>query len=469
MKVLIVGANGIAEQLVQRIGTGWDVSLVDIDQDVLRDFSTDRTVDKVQGDGSSKLVLKKAGLEQAGAVIALTDNDEVNIEVVRLAKESGVLRISARIVDIDNEAKYKEFDVDTVVTDNIAARQLEHLLEPSRVASKAFAGGRAEAIEIEIETGSPASGKQLKEIGSDSFIVGALLRGSRVIIPHGDTVFQSGDLVTIVLQSDTFSEVVDLFSGSESRFPLYYGKNVAVLVQSKDDFGAVSEAEEMVINTQADSLIAIVQDNLFDDEVEKDEDTIKAVANNVEIEVKSFSKISNKIINSVTTEFSIGLLVVPLGSDKDKSIIKNYIQLSKKNKIPILFSRNSNPYSRIGIPLSSDLSEDSVSRVGLDLAQKMASTIVAFDIKEPEFISQSSIHEGRTTLMNLEDSARYKGVDVKHIERSGNIAKELSILSESVGLLILNNTNSSNWQSRKTTDFVSTNSSISVLVVPVED
>ena len=267
---------------------------------------------------------------------ALTDNDEVNIEVVRLAKESGVLRISARIVDIDNEAKYKEFDVDTVVTDNIAARQLEHLLEPSRVASKAFAGGRAEAIEIEIETGSPASGKQLKEIGSDSFIVGALLRGSRVIIPHGDTVFQSGDLVTIVLQSDTFSEVVDLFSGSESRFPLYYGKNVAVLVQSKDDFGAVSEAEEMVKNTQADSLIAIVQDNLFEDEVEKDEETIKAVANNAEIEVKSFPKISNKIINTMTNEFSIGLLVVPLGSDKDKSIIKNYIQLSKKNKIPIL-------------------------------------------------------------------------------------------------------------------------------------
>ena len=87
MKVLIVGANGIAEQLVQRIGTGWDISLVDIDQDVLRDFSTDRTVDKVQGDGSSKLVLKKAGLEQAGAVIALTDNDEVKALVSKVASE----------------------------------------------------------------------------------------------------------------------------------------------------------------------------------------------------------------------------------------------------------------------------------------------------------------------------------------------------------------------------------------------
>ena len=99
----------------------------------------------------------------------------------------------------------------------------------------------------------------------------------------------------------------------------------------------------------------------------------------------------------------------------------------------------------------------------------MASTIVAFDIKEPEFISQSSIQEESKKLMNLEDSARYKGVDVKHIEKSGNIAKELSLLSESVGLLILSNSNSSNWQNRKTTDFVSTNSPISVLVVPVED
>ena len=229
MKVIIAGANGIAEQLIQRIGIGWEVSVVDVDQEVLREFASERKVEKIQGDASSNLVLKKAGLKHSGAVIALTDSDEVNIEVVRLAKEAGVPRISARVVDIGNASKYKNFDIDTVISDNIAARQLEHLLEPRRVASKAFAGGRAEAIELEIESGSPASGKQLKEIGADSFIVGALLRGSRVIIPHGDTTFQSGDLVTVVLQADAFSEVVNLFSGSESKFPLSYGKNVAVI------------------------------------------------------------------------------------------------------------------------------------------------------------------------------------------------------------------------------------------------
>ena len=63
MKVIIAGANGIAEQLIQRIGIGWEVSVVDIDQEVLREFTSERKVEKIQGDASSNLVLKKAGLK----------------------------------------------------------------------------------------------------------------------------------------------------------------------------------------------------------------------------------------------------------------------------------------------------------------------------------------------------------------------------------------------------------------------
>ena len=469
MKVIIAGANGIAEQLIQRISIGWEVSVVDIDQEVIREFVSERKVEKIQGDASSYLVLKKAGLKSAGAVIALTNSDDVNIEIVRLAKEAGIPRISARVVDIGNASKYKKFDIDTVISDNIAARQLEHLLEPRRVASKAFAGGRAEAIELEIESGSPASGKQLKEIGSASFIVGALLRGSQVIIPHGDTTFQSGDLVTVVLQSDAFSEVVNLFSGSESKFPLSYGKNVAVILESKDQLGAISEAEDIVVNTQAGSLYVLKKDAIFEDNIETDGETISAIASNVDIQIRSFPKISNKIIDTEISNTSIGILVIPLGTDKDNSRIKNYINYSKKNKIPILFSRNSNPYSRIGIKLTSDLSEESVSRVALDIGQKIGATIVAHEVREPEFFSQASSSVGDEDLIKLEDAARYKGLEVKHEESFGNIAKGLALKSESVGLFVLSASSSSNWQKRKITEYVSINSNVSILVVPSKD
>jgi len=260
-----------------------------------------------------------------------------------------------------------------------------------------------------------------------------------------------------------------LFSGSESRFPLYYGKNIAVVMGSKDHLGALSEAEEMVINTQADSLYVYKKEGVFEDNIESDEESIGAVASNVDLHISSFPKISNKVLDSEISNTSIGILVVPLGTDKDNSIIKNYINYSKRNKIPVLFSRNSNPYTRIGIKLSSDLTEESTSRVALDLCQKMGSSLVAFQIKEAEFLSSSTSSTNSQDLINLEDSARYKGVDVKHEEASGNVAKELATRTESVGLFILDISNYTNWQKRKTVEFISMNSNISILVVPSED
>ena len=164
----------------------------------------------------------------------------------------------------------------------------------------------------------------------------------------------------------------------------------------------------------------------------------------------------------------MGLLIVPLGTDKDALVIKSYMTFVKKNKIPILFSRSSNPYNQLGIKLSNNLGEESASRVALDLAQKMGASVLAFDVKEPEFFSQSSTSDVND-LVKFEDSARYKSVKVKHEAIIGNAAKELSERSDSIGLYILNASRYSNWQSKKTTDYVALNSDVSVLVVPARD
>ena len=69
MKVIIVGAHGEAKELINRISTGWSVSVIDMDQDKLRNFNPNRQIEKYQGDGTSTLVLKKAGIESASALI----------------------------------------------------------------------------------------------------------------------------------------------------------------------------------------------------------------------------------------------------------------------------------------------------------------------------------------------------------------------------------------------------------------
>ena len=273
MKVIIVGAHGEARQLINRISTGWTISVIDMDQEKLRNFNPNRQIEKYQGDGTSTLVLKKAGIENASALVTLTNDDEVNLEILKIAKQNNIYRLSSIVNEDKNSQQYKDLDVEVVDPNVLIGRRLEHILEPRRVVSQAFAGGRAEAIELEINSDSPARGKKLKDIGSDFFIVGALLRKGNVVIPHGDTELETGDLVTIVLQSGAFSNVINLFSGSESRFPLEFGKNVAVFLKNEDELKNLSEAEYFIRNTKADKLEILTSGDIFPDQKEDQTDT----------------------------------------------------------------------------------------------------------------------------------------------------------------------------------------------------
>ena len=285
MKVIIVGAHGEARQLINRISTGWNISVIDMDQEKLRNFNPNRQIEKYQGDGTSTLVLKKAGIENASALVTLTNDDEVNLEILKIAKQNNIYRLSSIVNEDKNSQQYKDLDVEVVDPDVLIGRRLEHILEPRRVVSQAFAGGRAEAIELEINSDSPARGKKLKDIGSDFFIVGALLRKGNVVIPHGDTELETGDLVTIVLQSGAFSNVINLFSGSESRFPLEFGKNVAVFLKNEDELKNLSEAEYFIRNTKADKLEILTSGDIFPDQKEDQTDTYKAIMKDQDFEL----------------------------------------------------------------------------------------------------------------------------------------------------------------------------------------
>ena len=117
MKVIIVGAHGEAKELINRVSSGWSISVIDLDQEKLRNFTTNRQIEKIQGDATSSLVLKKAGLDEATAIVTLTLSDEVNLEILKIAKQNDILRLSSIINDSSNVDKFKELDVELVEPD----------------------------------------------------------------------------------------------------------------------------------------------------------------------------------------------------------------------------------------------------------------------------------------------------------------------------------------------------------------
>ena len=466
MKVIIVGAHGEAKELINRVSSGWSISVIDLDQEKLRNFTTNRQIDKIQGDATSSLVLKKAGLDEATAIVTLTLSDEVNLEILKIAKQNNILRLSSIINDSSHIDKFKELDVELVEPDILLARRFEHILEPRRVVSQAFAGGRAEALEIEISSDSPVRGKKLREIGSDYYIVGALLRKGKVIIPHGDTEIETGDLVTIVLQSGAFSNVINLFSGSESRFPLEFGKDIVVVLDNEKNLKNLSESEFFIRNTKATSLKLITKEDLFDNNLESTEETLKAVLKDQEFDITYKNKISNKDLENFINENSIGTIFYPVEDSISKSKIKSLISIANKSKIPILFSRSTYPYKTIGLLINDNFDENSSNSIAFDLSSTMSAKLVGVIINQPTFLQSDGEQKVSDTVQKLQDLALSHEVQLDFENFEGNEAKIFTDQTSSYDLSIIGSNSSQSWQDRKVIEFVSTNSNSSVLYIP---
>ena len=466
MKVIIVGAHGEAKELINRVSSGWSISVIDLDQEKLRNFTTNRQIDKIQGDATSSLVLKKAGLDEATAIVTLTLSDEVNLEILKIAKQNNILRLSSIINDSSHIDKFKELDVELVEPDILLARRFEHILEPRRVVSQAFAGGRAEALEIEISSDSPVRGKKLREIGSDYYIVGALLRKGKVIIPHGDTEIETGDLVTIVLQSGAFSNVINLFSGSESRFPLEFGKDIVVVLDNEKNLKNLSESEFFIRNTKATSLKLITKEDLFDNNLESTEETLKAVLKDQEFDITYKNKISNKDLENFINENSIGTIFYPVEDSISKSKIKSLISIANKSKIPVLFSRSTYPYKTIGLLINDNFDENSSNAIAFDLSSTMSAKLVGVIINQPTFLQSDGEQKVSDTVQKLQDIALSHEVQLDFENFEGNEAKIFTDQTSSYDLSIIGSNSSQSWQDRKVIEFVSTNSNSSVLYIP---
>ena len=466
MKVIIVGAHGEAKELINRISSGWSISVVDLDQEKLRNFSTKRQIEKIQGDATSSLVLKKAGLESTTAVITLTLSDEVNLEVLKIAKQNEIIRLSSVINDDSNTDMYKNLGVEVVEPDILLARRFEHILEPRRVVSQAFAGGRAEAIEIEISSDSPVRGKKLREIGSDYYIVGALLRKGKIIIPHGDTEIETGDLVTIVLQSGAFANVINLFSGSESRFPLEFGKNILVVLEKEDNLKNLSESEFYTRNTKAASLLVLTREDLFENNLESTDETFKAILKDQEFEMHLKNKLSNKDIENLVADSSIGTIFYPVEDGVSKSKIKSLINISNKLKTPILFSKSTYPYKTIGILINNDFGESTTNSIAFDLAASLSASLTAVNVSQPKFLQSEESSKLSDSIEKLQDLALSHEVQLDLDNQEGNEAKIFSELSTNFDLSIIGSGMNKSWQSRKTIEYITNNSKSSVLYIP---
>ena len=86
MRVIICGAGRVGYGLASRLASENNtVTVVDLSADLIRNITTELDVRGVVGHGSHPEVLKRAGVENADMIIAVTYSDEVNMIACQVA------------------------------------------------------------------------------------------------------------------------------------------------------------------------------------------------------------------------------------------------------------------------------------------------------------------------------------------------------------------------------------------------
>lgn len=431
MKAIVVGAGGGTRELLRRLGEAWTVTVVDISGQRLEAIKEISPVHVVVGDGTSRLTLQRAGLAEADAVVAAADDDEVNLEVCRLARQNGVLRVVAVAASPERISSYRRIGVTAFSPGSLVSRHVELSLEHRRYTSMAFADGRAEAIEFHLGDDSPIAGKALKEIHAEHFIIGAVLRGDELIIPHGDTMLQPGDRVTVVGLGVHFPEIVRTFTSGEARFPLDFGKHVGVVLEEEEDLnGPVAEAAHFVRNSAADSLLLIHRDPEHLSHGDTDSglsgllERVSEVAEGVEVRRLAVAEPPEKMLSDICRQESVGMLVhrpPRPGPLIGKLRAQKLVLLARRACVPVLVSRGSYPYKNILVPARQTLSAKAAERAAIDLARYMHADLTGMAIVDPTFVAgEDASQEAHRAIGWLKQEAAMQQVAVRGKIRRGN-------------------------------------------------
>lgn len=135
---IIIGCGRLGANLANTLSDrGENVIIIDINDDSFRKLSQSFSGITITGDATDISVLLEAQIEDATAVISVTNNDNTNILVAQIAKEMfNIQRVIARLYDPECECVYQEFDINTICPAVLSAKEVDKLLHITKTGER---------------------------------------------------------------------------------------------------------------------------------------------------------------------------------------------------------------------------------------------------------------------------------------------------------------------------------------------
>ena len=218
-RIIIVGGGNVGLFLAQELEAtqpGVMLKLIEVNKERAEQVAeaVGRTV-VLHGDALDSEILDEANVRATETIVAVANDDEVNILSSLLAKREGCQRALTLVNDASYGPLMTSLGIDVVVNPRAitVSRILQHVRRGRIRGVYSLPDGVAEVLEAEAMETSTLIGTTIREANLPAgVIIGALVRGDEVIIPRGDTIIEPHDRVIIFTIADMVKKVEKMFS-----------------------------------------------------------------------------------------------------------------------------------------------------------------------------------------------------------------------------------------------------------------
>ena len=209
MKAIIIGAGevGFHTARVLTAERDNDVVLIDRSEAVCQRAQEQLDLIALQGSGASPTLLKKAGIENAGLLIAVTNSDEINILACAIAAQFRVRTKVARVsspeyFEGEGSLRPEDLKIDLLINpEQLCAQEFYRLLNtPETREIVEFEDGKVRLVAFRVKSPNPFQGKSMIQLGSEGLVsnlrfTGIKRKDGTTVVPKGNDIIHEGDEV----------------------------------------------------------------------------------------------------------------------------------------------------------------------------------------------------------------------------------------------------------------------------------
>jgi Trk K+ transport system NAD-binding subunit/nucleotide-binding universal stress UspA family protein len=416
--VVLIGLGRVGQALLAELSENWTVSAVDTSAEALATLPATcggQTVDRIQGDATSRLVLSRAGLSSRTMVAILTGSDETNLEIARVIRAHFQVDNLVCLLHNDSRSSANGLLGNEVILRSVAAarhamsglsRSAPHLLEEQLA--------RGELQVVQVLPGSAAVGRTLSQLKPQRWLIAAIYRDNALVVPHGETVLEAGDRVMLTGEPDVVESVANFIHGAEAVFPTQYGSSIGF----HGDEMVMREATWLQEKTHAERLLPITQEQL---------DTRHLTAADIALNL-SRQEVGLLVLESRPLRLSSRL---GLNTSSRKQLI-----LSART--PVLVARSGRPYRRILMAVSSMQSVHAISVIAMDIATLVGASLTVLTVLPPSLSKgEEALRPLRTLPRQVADLGQLRGLEVDTIISEGNPIRQIRTHAADFDLLVV--------------------------------